>query len=159
MKVQNLMTAKVETCWADDSLEVSAKIMWEKDCGFVPVVDAEYRVTGVLTDRDICMAAYTQGKKLAEITVRSAMAHQVFTCRDDEPIRAAEELMRDAQVRRLPVVDADGRLVGVISLGDIAGEEHYERHARNQEVTADEVADTLAAISAPTHPNMAAPGA
>lgn len=70
MKVQDIMTADVETCRLDDTLDRPAAIMWERDCGVVPVVDDESRIVGMLTDRDICMAAYTQGRPLPEIRCR-----------------------------------------------------------------------------------------
>lgn len=159
MKVEQLMTSNVETCGPEDSLEVAAKIMWERDCGFVPVIDGDRHVQGVITDRDICIAAYTKGERLQDITVRTAMAHEVYCCRSDDSVFTVEELMREAQVRRVPVIDEMERLVGVVSLGDIAREAWRDRHAIRQQVTAGEIASTLAAISAHTHPNLFAPGA
>jgi len=120
MQVKDLMTHDVRTCSATDSLSRAAQIMWETDCGCVPVVDDRASVVGMVTDRDICMAAYTQGRTLADMTVASAASSNVVTVRENDTLHRAETLMRDAQVRRLAVVDAEGQLVGLLSIGDLA---------------------------------------
>lgn len=94
--------------------------MWEFDCGVIPVVDDDGRVAGIVTDRDICMAAYTQGKALSAISVASAMARDVAAAHADDGIEQVEELMRDKQVRRLPVLDGESRLIGLVSMNDLA---------------------------------------
>src|SRR5690242_15312379 len=104
MNVGELMTRDVRTCAASDSLNDVARIMWERDCGCVPVVGADGTVVGMITDRDICMAAYTQGRRLMHMIVESAASKNIVTIGENESLRRAEELMRDAQVRRLPVV-------------------------------------------------------
>ena len=76
----------------------------------------------MLTDRDICMAAYTQGRPLGEMQVSSAMSRQLFSCRPEDSLAKAEEIMRTNRIRRLPVIDADRHLVGILSLDDIARE-------------------------------------
>ncbi len=146
MKVGQLMTRNVRACHADDPLNTAAQIMWENDCGCVPVVDAERRVVGMLTDRDVCMAAYTQGGALRALLVSSAMSKNVHSCKPEDALSAAEELLQEKQIRRLPVVDADSRLVGIISLNDIAREAERERSKRKKEVTANEIGLALAAI-------------
>jgi len=118
MKVQDVMTKAVGTCAPNEGANVAAGIMREFDCGIVPVVE-EHRVVGVVTDRDLCLAALEQGKALHEIEVRSAMSGDVLTCAPTDTIERAEETLRAGKVRRLPVV-ADGALVGMISLDDIA---------------------------------------
>jgi CBS domain-containing protein len=120
MKVEDLMTTDVGACRPFDSVDRSARIMWERDCGAVPVVDQEGRVVAMLTDRDICMAALTQGRPLEEIHVSSAMSRRLWSCRPQDDVKEAEKVMRTHQVRRLPVIDADGKLVGVLSISDLA---------------------------------------
>ncbi len=147
MKVGQLMTRNVRACHAEDTLNTAAQIMWENDCGCVPVVDAERRVIGMLTDRDVCMAAYTQGEALRDLRVSSAMSKKVHSCTPEDTLSAAEELLQEEQIRRLPVVDTDCRLVGIISLNDIACEAERERTQRKKkEVTANEIGLALAAI-------------
>ena len=149
MKVEQLMTKRVVCCTPGDTLNDAARILWERDCGVVPVVDTDgsQRVVGMLTDRDVCMAAYTQGLTLSQIRVRDAMSHGVQSCRPGEDVSEAERTMRDAQLHRLPVVDEAEQLLGVISLADIAREAAREARSKRQEVTVAEVGETLAAIS------------
>jgi CBS-domain-containing membrane protein len=110
------MTTNVKSCGIDDNLQRAAQIMWENDCGAVPVVDGDGRVVGMVTDRDICMSAYTRGLALWQIPVSSAMANQVHGVREEDPLEAVEALMRRARIRRVPVLDAEARLRGILSL-------------------------------------------
>jgi CBS domain-containing protein len=119
MRVHELMTKDPLRCREEDSLDRAAQQMWEGDVGSLPVVDEEERVVGMITDRDICMAAYTQGRDLKSLSVASAMSRQVQSCGPNETLAIAEERMRRAQVRRLPVIQ-QSLLVGVLSLNDLA---------------------------------------
>jgi CBS domain-containing protein len=99
-----------------------------------------------VTDRDICMAAYTQGRPLGSILVANAMAREVLSCHADDSLGVAERLMSEAQIRRVPVVNGDNRAVGLVSLNDIA------RHASSSQKKNGldrEVTRTLAAICQP----------
>jgi len=96
--------------------------MWDEPCGAVPVVDDQSRLVGFLTDRDICMAAYTQGKALAELRVETAMAREVVSCTVEDDLVSAAQLMRQNRTRQLPVINRDGTLVGLLSLDDLACE-------------------------------------
>jgi len=148
MKVEELFTQDVRCCRPEDNLSVPAQIMWENDCGCVPVVDGSLRVVGMITDRDLCMAAYTQGRRLAEIEVGGVMSKNVLSCRPSDSVQCAGELLRGAQIRRLPVVDDSDRLVGLLSLNDIAREFGNERPLLRKEVEAEEVALILATVCA-----------
>jgi len=151
MKVHQLMNRSVEACRPGDSLDAAARVMWERDCGCVPVVAeaGSARVVGMLTDRDICMAAWTQGRPLRDMTVGSAMSHGVTACRPMDSIREALSILRAAQVHRLPVVDADGNLMGLLSLADVAREAEREHASRKADVTDGDVAAAVEAISRP----------
>lgn len=120
MKIHELMTRPAVTCPNNSTLEHAAWLMWEFDCGVIPVVDDGGRAVGIVTDRDICMAAYTQGRALADIAVGTAMAHHVIAIHADDSVETAEHLMADNQIRRLPVIDGNGKVVGVVSLSDLA---------------------------------------
>jgi CBS domain-containing protein len=146
MKLKNLMAKDVKTCRVWDDLNTAAQIMWDHDCGCVPVLDDMSKLVGMLTDRDICMAAYTQGKPLREMQVKSAMSKTVHTCSLQDTLSVAENLMQAHKVRRLPVLDGQGLLVGIISLHDIAREAVRQRSAMSREVSDDEVGRTLAKI-------------
>jgi CBS domain-containing protein len=119
--VSDVMTRSPRSCKRTDSLVMAAKIFWEHDCGAAPVVDDNGRVVGMITDRDCLMAAFTRGRKLDDLSVQSAMAHMVFSIREDQSVEAAAERMAEHAVRRLPVVDAHGRLVGMVSFADVCG--------------------------------------
>jgi CBS-domain-containing membrane protein len=151
MKVQQIMSKTVSCCLADDTANRAAQVMWEHDCGFVPVVEdrESQRVVGVVTDRDLCMAAYTKGRPLDQIRLSELMSASVRSCRSGDSIAEAEQAMRNAQVHRLPVLDDAGQLLGVISLADIAREAAREIGSRRQEVTPAEIGETLAAIRQP----------
>jgi CBS domain-containing protein len=152
MKVEDLMTTDVGACRPFDSVDRSAKVMWERDCGAVPVLDQEGRAIAMLTDRDICMAALTQGKALGEIRVSSAMSRGLWSCRPGDDVKDAEETMRAHQVRRLPVVDQDGKLLGVLSISDLARAAVSTKGGRSKKkpVGASDVGKTLGAISTPS---------
>jgi CBS domain-containing protein len=145
------MTPHVYTVRPDDSLNRAAQLMWEHECGCLPVVDADGHVVAMLTDRDVCMAAYTRGLPIAAMSVASAASHKVFHVKPEDTIEGVEQLMFSAQVRRVPVVDDNGKLLGLLSLNDIA------RHVRNlpacgssgwsTDSEASGLAMTLAAIS------------
>ena len=118
MQVEQIMTRRPVSCFAHESLHEAARIMWEHECGFVPVVDEAGHVVGVVTDRDACMGAYTQGRPLREILVTTSMSKNVYFCHPEEEIARALDVMRRHRVRRLVVIDNRERLVGVLSLGD-----------------------------------------
>jgi CBS domain-containing protein len=162
MKVEQLMTWDVKVCTDADTLNRAAQLMWEFDCGCIPVIHAsgDGKVVGVVTDRDIAIAAYTQGKQLWAIPIASAMARNVIACHIDDGIAQAEALMRDNRVRRLPVLDRHERLAGIISLNDMAREAQRETTAgRRAEVTEEGVTETLKAVCQSRTPReMAVPG-
>jgi CBS domain-containing protein len=154
MKVSDLMVTPVLTCKETDTLGEAARLMWEHDIGFVPVVSAEgNQLAGVITDRDGFIAAYFQGKPLWEIPVRSAMSTRIATCPPDATIEDAERLMREYQVHRLPVTAEDGSLAGVISINDFARQALSDADEELEE----KVAITLGAISHPRTPGESTP--
>ena len=148
MNAADIMTRDVATVTPTQTLEQAAQLMWEADCGAIPVIDGDGLVVGMITDRDICMASLIQGKLLFEIPVMAAASIEPCVAREDEPIEAVESLMRDHHVRRIPIVDHTRKLVGIISLTDIA---RHTRHdgGHHDALSPESVASTLAAISAP----------
>ncbi len=145
MKIEKVMSTDVHSCSERDSLEYAAKLMWEHDCGALPVTE-EGLAIGVITDRDICMAAYIQGKALRDISVGGVMARNPITCSPSDDVAVAEAKMREHRVRRLPITE-NSKLVGVLSLNDLANALQFGKVGRNG-VSTDEVAHTLAAVSA-----------
>jgi CBS domain-containing protein len=145
MKVKDLMTTDVKRCSPDTNLAAAAKIMWEGDCGAVPVTDERGHVIGVITDRDICIAAATRPSTEGEIAVRDVISKAAYTCAPSDDVRAALDTMKARKVRRLPVVEQGGRLVGIVSIHDIA----EQSRSRSAEVSSDSVLDAFIAITAP----------
>lgn len=141
--VRTLMTTHVRTCQTDDSLSHAAHLMWNEDCGVVPVLSG-HQVVGVITDRDVCMAAYTQGKAPGELRVEAAMSKELVSCSPDDSLATALATMRDNRVRRLPVLTIDGKLLGLLSLADVL---RWAQPLSNPSVDA-AVIETSAAISA-----------
>ncbi len=121
MNVEHLMTRDVEVCTPDSTLTDAAMIMWRRDCGIVPVVKPGTRdLVGVVTDRDVCMAAATRHASTDDLFVRDLIGGKVYTVGQSDSVRAAAHRMAEAQVRRIPVVDRTGTLQGILSLNDIA---------------------------------------
>jgi CBS domain-containing protein len=147
VRVKDLMTADVRTCRPADTLGAAAQIMWEADCGCVPVVDEGQRLVGFVTDRDICMNAHTTGRAPRDLPVSGAMARKLYSCKPDDDLGRAVDVMSSYQVRRVPVVDDEGRLVGVLSLNDLV--RSTVRPGTSRRPSTEQVVEVLAAISAP----------
>jgi len=143
VKVADLMTRDVRVCTIHDSLNAAARIMWDHDCGCVPVADGHGRLAGIVTDRDICMAAYTQGLPLEAISVERAMSPRVISCARGDDLEAAHRLMRTHEIHRLPVADSRGRLLGILSLSDVVNYSRTDSAAPSEAV---EIAATISAI-------------
>jgi CBS domain-containing protein len=158
MRVEQLMVRPVQSCRPEETLERAAQLMWEGDCGSLPVCGGNgvIRPVGMITDRDITMCSLFHGKSLRELRVSDAMAKEVRVCRPGDSLADAEAIMREARIRRLPVVGSHGELIGVISLADLALEAVRERKGTRNEITDREVGGTLAAICEPGRPHAIA---
>jgi CBS domain-containing protein len=119
MKVREIMTKDVKTCRPETNLAEAVKLMWERDCGALPVVKPDGKVSGMITDRDICVAIATRGQTAGRVTVSDVAGGKAFTCAPEDDAIVALQTMKSRRVRRLPVVDADGRLKGILSLSDV----------------------------------------
>jgi len=113
------MTTNVASCSPDTNLAAAAGLLWDHDCGSLPVIDHEGKVVGVVTDRDLCMAAATKNRLASEIPVREVITGSVHACRPNDDVKSAIKTMQSEKVLRLPVVNDDGRLQGVLSMNDI----------------------------------------
>lgn len=146
LRVQQLMTQNVQTCRPEDTLAAAAERLWNHDIGALPVLTGDGRVLAMLTDRDICMGAYTTGRALPQICVSEVMSKAVFSVRPEQSSDDALLIMREHQVRRLPVTDGEGRLLGVLSQNDLIAEAARERESQHKEISAVGVAAALADI-------------
>lgn len=119
MNVEQLMMREVVSCKSETDLSAVAMMMWENDCGSVPITDEEGHPVGMITDRDIAIAAATRNRALSEIRAASVKDGEIVSIHPEQDINEALGLMSSAQVRRLPVVDNEDRLVGILSMSDI----------------------------------------
>ena len=129
MRVREAMSRDVRLTTPDQTIEDAAKVMAEIDAGIVPVSDGD-RLVGMITDRDIAIRAVAAGKG-PKTPVRDVMSPEVKYCFEDEDLDRVTHNMADIQIRRLPVLNRDKRLVGIISLGDVAvmQDAHYAETA------------------------------
>lgn len=120
--------------------------MWRNDCGVLPVIADGAKVVGMITDRDICMAAATKHRDPANIRAKEVMSGKVYSCSPDTDIHEALKIMQQKQVRRLPIISAeDGKLKGILSMNDVALKAQGGRKA---ELSADDVETTMRGICA-----------
>ena len=129
MKAKEIMSRPVQTCTPDAPLLGVAKLMSEHDCGSIPIVERNgvKHVIGMVTDRDIVTRALAENTNPLELTAKDCMTLGVATVFEDSDIEDVCNIMEAIQVRRIPVIDADGDCVGIISQGDVA---HYVRDHR-----------------------------
>jgi CBS domain-containing protein len=119
MQVKDIMTPDPKAIWLTQSLTDAAKLMWENDCGVLPIIKDGRTVVGVVTDRDICMAATMNARNPSAMSVEEVMTGEVFSVTPEDDIDQALQIMRDHQVHRLPVISEEGELHGILSLNDI----------------------------------------
>jgi CBS-domain-containing membrane protein len=119
MKVKDVMTPNAEAIWLTESLADAARLMWENDCGVLPIIKDGRKVIGMITDRDICMAAAMRDSNPSGISVEEVMTGQVYTVKPEDNIAHALQTMQEHRIRRLPVVSAEGELEGILSMNDV----------------------------------------
>jgi CBS domain-containing protein len=146
MKVRDMMMSAPKSCRPDTNLASAVEIMWANDCGFLPVVDDEGRVAGVITDRDICIALGTRNQRASDVLVREVMTDRVYACAAEDDIHSALEAMEKHQVRRLPVVNLDRKLAGILSIGDITLHAEKKEGKKIPDLSSDDVVDTYQGI-------------
>jgi CBS domain-containing protein len=146
MKVKEIMTAEPKTCSPDTTLAAAANLLWEGDCGILPVVD-EGELVGVVTDRDMYIALATQNMVASQVRVGAVATKTLSTCEPEDDVQAALATMKKNRVRRLPVVGFGGTVLGIISMNDI-----LLAAGPNKPVSNEEVVDTLRGICAHHHP-------
>ncbi|MFN0009883.1 MAG: CBS domain-containing protein [Planctomycetota bacterium] len=143
MRVQQVMSRAVRVCRPADGLDVPARMMKDHDCGCVVVVDEEEKPLAMVTDRDVCLCAVRTLRPLQMLQVSDAMSSGIHVCRAADSLADAEGTMALRRVRRLPVIEPTGRLVGILSLDDIA------RETSGDPIAVGRIAKTLAQVSRP----------
>jgi CBS domain-containing protein len=143
MKIKHVMTKDPTCCVPSDTAQRAASLMRDEQAGVVPVIENEQsqKIVGVLTDRDLCMNVVAEGRDPGTTRVEDCMTSTVVSCSSQDAVEKATELMRENQIRRIPVVDEQRRLVGIISMADIVGRAN---------VKTTETHETLKSVSAPS---------
>ena len=126
MKIKEIMTKNPQYVSSGDKLSLAAEKMRTLDVGFLPVVDSG-KISGVLTDRDIIIRAIAKHKNPEEAKVKECMSSGSLTCYDDDDVKKAIKLMEDKQIRRLPIINHQNKIVGVVTIGDLALETHDQK--------------------------------
>jgi CBS-domain-containing membrane protein len=150
MQVQDVMSRGAVACHLADTAHRAAELMWSIDCGCLPVVDCDGRAFSMVTDRDLTMAAYLTGRALHDIPVCVAQSHQLWFVRETDSLHAAEALMRKHQVRRLPVLDAADRPIGILAMNDLLRHADAGNHG-GDELAPETIVHTLAGIGRSRH--------
>lgn len=119
MRVRDIMTQPATMCAPETSVAIAGHLMEDNNCGILPVVDKRRRLVGVVTDRDLLLATANTKRNATHVAVHEAMKSNVTTCFPDDELRVALSTMRAKAVRRLPVTDREGHVLGVLSIDDI----------------------------------------
>lgn len=147
MLVKEIMKSNVESCHPDSNLESIALMMWNHDCGAIPVIDDSGKPIGVITDRDIAMGSSLNHRSLWDLKARDIMANRpLYSCKSEDNIKQALEVMKDHQVRRVPVIDGDGKLSGMVALGDVVNISAKTATKSNSKLSYADVMEAMKAI-------------
>ena len=143
MKIKHVMTKDPTCCVPSDTAERAAKIMRDADAGVVPIIENEQsrKVIGIVTDRDLCMNIIAEGRDPRTTQVHESMTTTVVSCSPQDSVDKATELMRENQIRRIPVVDEQHQLLGIVAIADIVG---------RADLRTTETHEMLKTVSAPT---------
>jgi CBS domain-containing protein len=146
------LNSDVNCCSLDTNLAAATKIVWERDCGAVPVTDNQGKVVGIITDRDVRIATATRSRE-SDIPVRDVMSKTVHVCTPTDDVRVALSTMRKQKVRRLPVIGKDGRPAGIVSMNDLVLRATAPRGA---ELASEDVVEAFKSICAHSTTRIAA---
>jgi CBS domain-containing protein len=143
MRVKEIMTQSAACCGPDTNVGAAVELMWVRNCGMLPVVGADKKLIGVVTDRDICVALGTRSRLAGELTIGEVATRNVFTCKAEDDIHEALDTMASKQVRRLPVVNDEGVPQGILSMDDIIVHADLNKWEGCCELSAEEVVRSL----------------
>jgi len=154
MKVRDVMMRTPASCSPETNLGSAIEMLWTRDCGMLPVVDARQKVIGVVTDRDLCVALGTRNRLAGQITVGEVASGAIYTCRASDDIHNALETMATRKVRRLPVVDDNGILEGILSMDNVVLHTEAPGWGRAAELSDEDVVKALRLIYGPLLPQL-----
>lgn len=145
MKIKEVMTPDAKAIWITESLAEAAKTMWENDCGILPIIKDGRKVVGMITDRDICMATAIRDRNPSSISVEEVMNATVYAAEAEEDVEQALQTMREHKIRRLPVLNLEGELQGIVSMNDMVLKAK-ERNGKKPQIAYADVVKTYQAI-------------
>jgi CBS domain-containing protein len=119
MKVKEIMAPNPKAIWLTESLTDAARLMWENDCGVLPIIKDGRKVIGMITDRDICMAMAIREQHPSAVSVEEVMTGHVYAVNPEDEVDQALQAMQEHKIRRLPVLNAEGELEGMLSMNDV----------------------------------------
>ena len=154
MKVQDAMMRTPVHCSPETNLGSAIELLWERNCGILPIVDAKKKVIGIVTDRDLCVALGTRNRLPGEITVGEVANGQVYSRRGQDDIHTALRTMANKRVRRLPVVSQEGVLEGILSMDNIVLHTESSGLGHKAELSDEDVVGTLRQIYGPLVPQV-----
>jgi CBS domain-containing protein len=157
MKVKEVMTPHAKAIWLTESLADAAKLMWENDCGVLPIIKDGQKVIGMITDRDICMAIAMRDTNPSCVSVEEVMTGQVYSVSSEDEVAQALQAMQEHKIRRLPVVNPEGELEGIVSMNDIVLNAKKSKSTASDAINYEDVVKTYQAICG--HPEPAAASA
>ena len=149
MKVTDVMAKPPAYCSPQTNLAAAVEILWRQNCGILPIVDSKEKVVGLITDRDICVALGTRNRLPSDMTVSEVASGKVIACKPDDDLRDALATMAQAKVRRLPVIDAAGKLEGILSIDDVVLRTETGALKKNSELSFEDVVNTLKSVCTP----------
>jgi CBS domain-containing protein len=150
MQVREVMAADVHWCTVEDSAQKAAQVMKDADTGVIPIInnDQERKVIGIVTDRDLCLRIVADATDSRQVKVGDLLSDEIVACHIEDEAQDAADNMAVYQVRRLPVLDNDDRLVGIVSIGDLS---------REEAIGPEDSGEVLASISEPNEAASSAP--
>lgn len=154
MKVKEIMTGGPSVCDLNESLAEAARTMWNADCGVLPVLKDGKEVVGLITDRDICMAMAMRDCKPAAVSAEAVISGDVYSVAPEDEVHKALELMQQYQVHRLPVINPEGELVGMLSMNDVVFKAKEKTDSKAPEIGYADVVKTYKAICAHRAPEQ-----
>lgn len=152
MKVKEVMTQTAVCCTPETNLGEAVELMWIHNCGMLPVIGPDRKLSAIITDRDICIAVGTRNRLAGELTVGEVATRDVLTCSVEDDVQEALRAMASRQVRRLPVVDKGGAPLGILSIDDIVMHGGVNKWTAASSLSSEEIIGSLKQLYGQKYP-------
>ena len=154
MRVEEVMMRTPVCCGPETNLGAATELLWSRNCGILPIVNAQQKVIGVITDRDLCIALGTRNQLAGQVAVGDVMSGTVYSCRPEDDIHAALDTMARNRVRRLPVISKEGHLEGILSMDNVVLHADAAGAGKTAELGSRDIVVTLQRIYGPRVPQL-----